>query len=77
MDFLYNIKVRKGILLRTRYSNLLQDVKVIIIVNKIKSHPVFAGQVAFYYKMHVQTYNNIFSPYRLYFSVRSHIKKGL
>ncbi len=37
IDFLYNIKVRKGILLRTRYLNLLQDVRVIIIDNKIKT----------------------------------------
>ena len=48
------------ILSRTRCLNLLQGVKVIIIINKIKSHPVFAGQVAFHYKMHVQTYNNTF-----------------
>ncbi|MEH6868700.1 hypothetical protein, partial [Priestia megaterium] len=56
-----------AILSRTKYLNLLQDVKVIIIVNKIKSHPVFAGLVAFYYKMHMQTHNNIFFPIILYF----------
>jgi len=31
--------VRKGILLRTRYLKLLQDVRVIIIDNKIKKPP--------------------------------------
>jgi len=56
-----------AILFLTRYLNLIQDVKVIIIANKIKSHPVFAGQVAFYYKMYVQTHNNIFFPKILYF----------
>lgn len=35
-DFLYKIKVRKRILLRTIYSNLIHDVKLVIIVNKIK-----------------------------------------
>jgi len=67
IDFPSEIKVRKRILLRTRYLNLLQAVKVIITVNKIKSHPVFAGQVAFYYKMHVQIQNNIFFLQILYF----------
>lgn len=38
IDFLYKRKVRKCILLRTRYSNLLQDVKVIIIANKMISN---------------------------------------
>jgi len=37
IDFLYKRKVRKLILLRTRYLNLLQDVRVIIIDNKIKT----------------------------------------
>jgi len=41
------IKVRKSILLRTRYLNLLQDVKVIIIVNKKESYPIVAGRIAF------------------------------
>lgn len=40
IDSLSKIKVRKGILLRTRYSNQLQDVKVIIIANKMKSLPI-------------------------------------
>ncbi len=47
IDFLYNRKVRKGILLRTRYLNLLQNVKVIIIVNKKESYPIVAGRIAF------------------------------
>jgi len=38
---------QKLILLRTRYLNLLQDVKVIIIVNKKKSYPIVAGRIAF------------------------------
>jgi|APAga8741244001_1050109.scaffolds.fasta_scaffold03621_4 hypothetical protein len=39
IDFLSERKVRKRILLRTRYLNLLQDVRVIIIDNKIKTLP--------------------------------------
>jgi len=39
IDFLYKSKVRKSILLRTTYSNLLQDVKVVIIANKMKRLP--------------------------------------
>lgn len=36
-NFLYKLTVRKIILLQTRYLNLLQDVRVIIIDNKIKT----------------------------------------
>jgi len=37
IDFSCEIKVRKRILLRTRYLHLLQDATVIIIDNKIKN----------------------------------------
>jgi len=37
IEFSNLIHVRKRILLRTRYLNLLQDVRVIIIDNKIKT----------------------------------------
>lgn len=41
------IEVRKRILLRMRYLNLLQDVKVIIIVNKGKSYLGSGSEIAF------------------------------
>lgn len=47
------IKVHKSILLRTLHSNLLQDVKITIIVNKIKDYLGNGSEVAF---VRVHTY---------------------
>ena len=56
INFLYNIKVRKGILLRTKYLNLLQVVKVNIIVNKTKIYLGMASEVDF---IRVYTYKRV------------------
>lgn len=48
IDFLSKIKVRKSILSRTKYLDLLQDVKIFITINKIKSCLGASGEAAFY-----------------------------
>jgi len=75
MDFLSKRKVRKRILLRTKYLNLLQIVKVIIIFNKIKSYLGMASEVAF---IRVYTYKRVkIDSNRLYiiFSIYTFLRK--